>query len=432
MAAMHKRAKIAPVILVTALTAVLLGAAWKAGSAARRLAFHEQLRHATDSEIATQLRRAIRISPTGAEDCLIALESPRGGAVAAAREVLFEELARWQLLPDAQAQQRRQQLAQRSESLSGQGHQAAQELAALLLMTAQGMPAADRAAFTLACGQVTRAAVDTPAAPPPEDHIVQRSATRVRTASWFVEPAGEAIQVHAVSQPVADELPGRGAESSMRHLGESNELSEFPSVADRPMQETSAPQRLPGDMSHARPIGEPVNSSTPGEVLHEKRPADVAAPSIAEPQRLALPTTVPAPIVRPSIETRLETMRLVERLHAEDTSLAERARQELVRRGLTRPELEIAERLSDPDASTRLRWLHALPGLPQIDARPWLLWLSRDADAEVRLAAVSIMATSGEAEMMRRVAEMAREEIDPRVKAQAGAIAAQWERSRDR
>lgn len=183
---------------------------------------------------------------------------------------------------------------------------------------------------------------------------------------------------------------------------------------------STAPRLLPLDMSEARPLADAnVTTASPRAEPHNS--------GVQEPRRFAPPadmtaisgtrTDVDAAGV---VETRLETMRLVERLH--DPNRGPHARQELARRGLTRLELELAERLSDPNAATRLRWLEALPGINGIDARPWLLWLSRDADAEVRLTALGLMATSNEPEMLRRVGEMAREEIDPRVKEQAARI----------
>jgi hypothetical protein len=229
-------------------------------------------------------------------------------------------------------------------------------------------------------------------------------------------------------QAIAEVSVGQQAAKAVRQLGESDE-SEMPHALPVAMPQFAghpAPQLLPPDMSHARPLGQ--SRESPGAAA----PMPSAPETFHSSQLLAPGTPHSRPAAEHAIESNLETMRLVERLHAEDASLAERARGELTRRGLTPTELEIAQRLSDPDPAVRLRWLNALPGLHEIDARPWLLWLSRDADAEIRRATLSIMATSGEAEMMRRVAEMAREEIDPRVKQQAVDIAERLDRARGR
>jgi len=59
--------------------------------------------------------------------------------------------------------------------------------------------------------------------------------------------------------------------------------------------------------------------------------------------------------------------------------------------------------------------VRTLPELRSIDAMPWLLRLTRDDEAEVRLAALTLLATTGDPTMLSRVQEIARQDHDPAV-----------------
>jgi len=71
--------------------------------------------------------------------------------------------------------------------------------------------------------------------------------------------------------------------------------------------------------------------------------------------------------------------------------------------------------LIDPDANVRLQLIQSLPQMSGIDSRPWMLWLSRDQDPQVRKAAVAVIATSADPALLQRVRELEREETDDEV-----------------
>ncbi len=110
---------------------------------------------------------------------------------------------------------------------------------------------------------------------------------------------------------------------------------------------------------------------------------------------------------------------VVEKLDAADSQDAAAARAELERRGITGPLVEIARRLADRDPAVRLKLTESLPTLPGVDARAWLLELSYDDDAQVRSAAVTLMATSGDIDLLKRVQQVALEDPDDHTRAQA-------------
>lgn len=96
--------------------------------------------------------------------------------------------------------------------------------------------------------------------------------------------------------------------------------------------------------------------------------------------------------------------------------------------GLTPTEIAIAEQFASSDADVRRRLAESLAGVGGVDAKPWLIWLSHDVNPQVRLAALTIMATSGEPEMLARVAQLARVDRDPEVQRQAAKVASKIRR----
>ena len=87
----------------------------------------------------------------------------------------------------------------------------------------------------------------------------------------------------------------------------------------------------------------------------------------------------------------------------------------MIRRGFSEVHLKLAQQLFDPDPEVRKQLVRMLPDLHSIDAMPWLLRLTRDEDSEVRLAALTLLATTGDPTMLSRVQELARQDRDPAV-----------------
>jgi HEAT repeat protein len=69
----------------------------------------------------------------------------------------------------------------------------------------------------------------------------------------------------------------------------------------------------------------------------------------------------------------------------------------------------------DPDPQVRRRLARLLPEVPGLDAVPWLVLLTRDEDAEVRLTALTLLATTGDPTLLDEVGELVRGDADPRV-----------------
>lgn len=105
-------------------------------------------------------------------------------------------------------------------------------------------------------------------------------------------------------------------------------------------------------------------------------------------------------------------------LRAHEPSRRRRAEEELRALGFEALQLELAWQLTDPSPAVRRELVESLPSMPGIDARIWLIWLSRDQHPDVRAAAMSVMATTGDPNVLRRIEQMARRDADPRVQRQ--------------
>jgi hypothetical protein len=112
-----------------------------------------------------------------------------------------------------------------------------------------------------------------------------------------------------------------------------------------------------------------------------------------------------------------------QRVRGADATAAKAAREELKRHGVDERQLNLARGAVDSDPHIRQEVVEALPLVDSVDTRGWLLWFSHDRDAEVRRAAISLLATSSDPELKKRVRQAAATDPDPRVREQARAAA---------
>ena len=88
---------------------------------------------------------------------------------------------------------------------------------------------------------------------------------------------------------------------------------------------------------------------------------------------------------------------------------------ELANRGFGRISKVIAQRYISDDSKQRQRIVDEVLKQPGIDSRPWLLLLANDTDAEVRLASVTVMATSTDPALIEKAWQVVIHDRDPRI-----------------
>ena len=120
-----------------------------------------------------------------------------------------------------------------------------------------------------------------------------------------------------------------------------------------------------------------------------------------------------------------DAVELIRGLNSENDARAEAAEAELIGRGFTEAQLELARKLYDPDAAVRKKLVQELPGLQGVDTVPWLMELCRDADAEVRLGAIALLATSSDPAVLDEVERIAGRDVDSGIRRIADRIGQQ-------
>jgi hypothetical protein len=195
---------------------------------------------------------------------------------------------------------------------------------------------------------------------------------------------------------------------------------------------SQAPAQLPrGSDDGARPIGsfnsEPAASKAQSAEWNAQggRTAAVASQSLP-PRTVTLPVSVESDVPSGALASLkgADVLELMRRLRS-DGETEKAARRELVRHGFSEVDLELARQLFSPDVADRKRLAQTLPRLASVDAPKWLLWLAADPQPEVRRAAITTLATTGDPGLLDRAEALARKDSDEQIQALADQIAKQ-------
>ncbi len=193
---------------------------------------------------------------------------------------------------------------------------------------------------------------------------------------------------------------------------------------------SQAPARLArGSDADARPIG--TFNPEPKAVA---RSAEWNAPSTASAKPRPARTVILPVSVQEAAPSRtldslktVDVLELMRRLRSDGETQRADSRRELLRRGFSEVDLELARQLFSPDIAARKQLAMAVPRLASVDAARWLMWLAADPQPEVRRAAITTLATTGDPGLLERVEDMARKDSDEQVQALADQIAKQRE-----
>jgi hypothetical protein len=353
-----------------------------------------QLAGAADNQCQVVLEQLGNLGEVGIPAMVEALGSTRQNVTQEAERVLWKEIHDWARQPPAAS---------------------SQELAVLARQLARQLPSFDPAARAVAADLATEIlrqpldgrVVDRTAVLADCDRILQATAAERRLLV-----AGGASSARAgVSRALP---PGDGADSSAGSSRFSPPGLILPDdgsqAAENPLRESASPASSAVAVSPA-----PGRLAVASEKVLAREPSPLAeTPVAASP--LVAPLTSSDDLDRARRRwTSMETADLMRGLQAVEPSAAAEARAELIRRGFSEVHLELARRLFDPDPQVRKELVRMLPELHSIDAMPWLLRLTQDENAEVRLAALTLLATTGDPTMLSRVQEIARQDRDPAV-----------------
>jgi hypothetical protein len=120
-----------------------------------------------------------------------------------------------------------------------------------------------------------------------------------------------------------------------------------------------------------------------------------------------------------------DALQLIKQLQDDSEIKTADAEAELIRRGFSRAQLKLACRLFDPNPAKRKELVQQLPDMQNVNALPWLLWLCHDPDAEVRLAAITMLATSLDPTVLDQLQQIVQSDPDAAVRRLAERITLQ-------
>lgn len=355
----------------------------------------DELAHAADSDVTSLLRKLADLGEPGDAALVRALGSPRIAVAQAAHEALEAELDRWSRLSPEVAEPKlaelANQLASQTENLPAAAQASARKLATRILWWPEAGASLDRAGTISACERILNAT-------PPPRLVAASHPRRSKRASETKQAAAQASIHRRQVKPLLAKWP------SPTLLAEQMAAAPIPrrDFAAVPQgNEIAEPARfIPGD---SMPLAA-ANASNELSDINDVDGASVASSVASKAEAHAF--------------DRLSTLDLFAKLH-DDQPIAGHAAAQLTRRGFTTRQIEVGRHLTSPDAHERHQWVEALPGIRGVEAKAWLLHLSRDQSLAVRRAAMTLLATNRDPAVLRRMAEMAAQESDPELRAEA-------------
>jgi hypothetical protein len=403
-------------VLALVAAAGSLGGYWYGQRTSLAERWHYRLAITPDDNIPERLTELVGLGESAISPLVLSMDLPRENVAPQVRKVLQEQVTAWRKLPRQDADRRVAQLAAKlSENVEHFGPEAritAAELVVEILRWNEEGDVKDRMSLLASCDRVLQVCA-------PQGSAVAEK-LRVQGSDSAKRKRGLDIDAHFAGISMLPQkvvLPGGG-------LGIESARLEGPALSDpaSPTQPTTKdefePQRLANDHK-AQPMHVNENPLRPASSA-DNNAADASNPEGDD--RTARANRSGANRFASLLHNQ-NVVELCSMLHAEEPQILEGAVAELKRRGLSPRHVELGKRLTDPDPAQRRHWAELLPRMAGIDAKPWLMWLSHDQDADVRLAVVTLMATSGDPDMQSRVSQMGRDDEDPRIQTQAARFA---------
>ncbi|HUY90404.1 MAG TPA: HEAT repeat domain-containing protein [Pirellulales bacterium] len=377
--------------------------------------WRQQFAEAPDDELPALARRIVARQAEGIGVLVEGLGSPRQSVRREVRLALDDEVNRWARLPQKEASLRlgwlTAALAAEIERLDPDSRAFAADLATRILLWPTDGSAVDRGRLVAECEQVLRAGRDS------DDWRRERDLAQASRAAVERWTSPLPVASHEPLPPASLEAPALPPLAAIDVQG-----------GVRLMASVEAPRRLQPDANAAKlssanarrsprrnPLQAAANQAARTEDGAAER-ADYSQPLDGAGKSGFVET---ASAASESGISRRDVSELFAELTSSHVATASAAEGELTRRGYTHRQIEVGKHLASADSEERRRWTEALPGMRGIDAKHWLLVLSRDSSAEVRRAAVTLMATSQDPQMLARVQEVANSDSDPALREQA-------------
>ncbi|TWU37818.1 hypothetical protein Q31b_46070 [Novipirellula aureliae] len=160
-----------------------------------------------------------------------------------------------------------------------------------------------------------------------------------------------------------------------------------------------------------------IQATKPDSLAAETVPVSASPLAVTQSPPAANGTIVPTSYLTDSAFESYDDQSVIHWLGSEEASLRQKAKLELMRRGFSAQQIEIATQIASPDSASRLALVDAIARSRIENPRPWLAILLNDSYREVRLKTISVIATMNDPEMMQTLRSRLEQERDPIVNA---------------
>ena len=386
---------------------------WHSHQLAARLV--ARIASAEDAQVKVPLRQLADLGEAAIEPLIVAAASQRTAVATIARQIVDEKLATWELLaaesPSNDIATLAIALAAHVEEFGPAGKQWAERLALTMIELTDSFPAQQTQVLLEQSSRIL-------AAVPPRG-------PRLRTLS-----AGTEI----TASPAAARLAA--PEPKLQSLTRASEGALEVFARLRPTVPPEAFGRLRREVSLGRRVGDSLSKPFASADLHwstqknsESRPKSSPTTHVAPQNKLQI---VPRPADTLSNDVidvpnpqnmatsaatlgQLPSDELLFRLRKANFFEAGIIRSVLVERGFDDAELALRQQMTSPNVADRLQLVEEVSQLPAIAARRMLRWLLDDASGDVRLRALTALATTNSPDLGKLARELAVRDEDPRV-----------------
>jgi hypothetical protein len=176
------------------------------------------------------------------------------------------------------------------------------------------------------------------------------------------------------------------------------------------LKETAPPSNFTAGASAAPLRAEPLSPAPRSQSRAERGKPDL---KFASP----IPV-VDGPVVKPAADpwSQIASRSMLERWVATpDGNSKNQLERELQKRGFGSLRSDLVRVALSNDTPGRLQLINDLTSTPGVGAKAWLALLAEDANADVRLAAVTLMATSNDNQLLEKAWQVALHDQDPRI-----------------
>ncbi|WP_168205207.1 HEAT repeat domain-containing protein [Bythopirellula goksoeyrii] len=378
------------------------------------------------------LRQIASLGDSALEALVVAAAAEQANVALQARQIIEEKLGTWKTTvevdPSFDLSQPTRMLAStlatHIQKFGPLGQQWSGSLALELVVLADALPAKDAAHLLTDCDKIL---AQVPALGPRK---------RTLNQGKYAEPTRN-LQVSTEGQPkpVLLNIPSERAISLKRRVPSSPADKSLPEkieakstttikLAEEPFKSLSTTLELAQDLAYEKHPASPLVALDAPATIEQRTEDQTSSDSQRENSTTSL-IDVPAPDEMQATIAALHkesTGALLKRLPSTDFYTAGAIRIVLRERGITDEELSVLDRLLSSDPADRLRLVGELKVLPARSARRWLQVLLGDKDAQVRLEALTALATTNDPHLVKFAREIAVHDQDSRVSELAARI----------